>query len=241
VRAALISDLHGNELALAAVRKRIAELGADLTICLGDCATLGARPREVLDHVRDLGGPCILGNHDEFLFAPELVAKYTEAPIIEEAVAWCTAELRASDLDLVKSFARETSVDLDGVQLLLFHGSPRSNTEDLLATTLAHDLDRALDGRIAPLMAGGHTHLQMLRQHKGSLIVNPGSVGMPIREYAFKRAPVVLDHAELALIDAGPKGVSVTLHRVPLDRRALRAQAESANHPLRDALAANYI
>jgi putative phosphoesterase len=236
VRVALISDLHGNELALAAVRRHIAQLGVDRVVCLGDCATLGARPREVLDHLRDMGAPCILGNHDEFLLDPSLVRSYNEAPIIADAVAWCIDQLRPEDLAFVRGFARELELDLDGTRLALFHGSPRSNTEDLLATTPADDLDRALDGRRAPVMAGGHTHLQMVRQHRGALVVNPGSVGMPFVEHAAGREPRILDHAELAVLD----GASVSLHRVPLDRRALRAQAESAAHPLRAALSAQY-
>lgn len=191
MRVALVSDLHANPVAIAAVRRDITHSGADLTVCLGDVATLGARPREVLDEVAALGGPCVLGNHDEFLFRPELVRAYNEAPVI--------------------------------------------------ATTPAEQLDEALDGRRACVMAGGHTHLQMVRQHRGDLLVNPGSVGMPIREYAAGGPPAILDHAEYATIDADDAGgVAVTLRRVALDRRALRAQAESAAHPLRAYLAAQY-
>jgi putative phosphoesterase len=240
VKVALVSDLHGNELAMVAVRRRIVELGADQVICLGDVATLGARPREILDHLRDLGAPCILGNHDEFLLDPELVHTYTEAPIIADAVDWCRAALRAEDLAFVGTFARERELDLDGTRLLLFHGSPRSNMENLLATTAADDLEVALDGRRAPVMAGGHTHLALVRQHRGALLVNPGSVGMPIVEFVSGREPRIMDHAEFAVIDAAGGAASVTLHRVPLDRRALRAQAESADHPLRAGLSAQY-
>ena len=46
--------------------------------------------------------------------------------------------------------------------LLLYHGSPRSNVEEILATTSPEQLDVLLDGQHATVMAGGHTHLQML-------------------------------------------------------------------------------
>ena len=111
---------------------------------------------------------------------------------------------------------------------------------DLLATTPPDEVDRALDGRLAPVMAGGHTHLQLVRQHRGALLVNPGSVGLPILEYVAGRAPTVLDHAEYAIVDAAAGAASVSLCRIPLDRRALRAQAESTDHPLRAMLAAAY-
>ncbi len=241
MRVALVSDLHANELALAAVRRDIARAGADLIVCLGDVATLGARPRELIDAVADLGGPCILGNHDEFLLAPELVRTYSEVPVIVDAVDWCRAELRADDFARVRTWVRDLELELDGgARLLLFHGSPRSNTEDLLATTPPEALDEALAGRRACVMAGGHTHLQLVRQHHGDLLVNPGSVGMPIRDHAAGQAPVLLDHAEYALVDAAADEVNVSLRRVALDRRALRAQAESTDHPLRGYLAAQY-
>ena len=68
------------------------------------------------------------------------------------------------------------------------------------------------------MLAGGHTHIQMLRQHRGMLLVNPGSVGLPFKEYVAGRAPTLLDHAEYATVDASHGGVSVTLRRVPVDR-----------------------
>jgi predicted phosphodiesterase len=243
VRVALISDLHGNELALAAVLREIAAAGVDRLVCLGDTATLGPRPREVLAMLRFAGCPCILGNHDEFLLDPALIHTYTEAPVIVDAVDWCRAELAAADLAFVGGFVRELELDLGGgARLLLFHGSPRSNMEDLLATTPAATLDDALAGRAATVMAGGHTHLQMLRQHRGTLLVNPGSVGLPFREYAVGtgRPPAILPHAEYAIVSADGGHVAVALHRVALDHAALRAQAESCSHPLRGMLAAQY-
>ena len=240
MRVALISDLHGNMLALEAVLAAIGRAGVDQVICLGDVCTLGARPREVLDVLRDLDAPVILGNHDEFLLEPALVHGYSEAPVIADAVDWCLGQLGDDDLAMVRGFDRDRELDLDGTRLLLFHGSPRSNLEDLLATTPPDEVDRALDGRLAPVMAGGHTHLQLVRQHRGALLVNPGSVGLPILEYVAGRAPTLLDHAEYAIVDAAAGAASVSLCRIPLDRRALRAQAESTDHPLRAMLAAAY-
>ena len=67
MRVALISDLHGNAVALEAVLRDIARVGVDRTVCLGDTATLGPSPTAVLSRLRDLQIPCIEGNHDAFL------------------------------------------------------------------------------------------------------------------------------------------------------------------------------
>jgi predicted phosphodiesterase len=233
MRLALISDLHGNRLALEAVLADIARVGVDRIVCLGDVATLGPHPEAVLERLEALGCSCIMGNHDEFLLDAGLIRSYTEAPIVVAAVDWCRAVLPAAALELVRGFARQIRVPLgDGGELLLFHGSPRSHMEDILATTPPEALDALLDGAHATVLAGGHTHIQMLRQHRGMLLVNPGSVGMPFRQHVAGRAPEILPHAEYAVVEGRGADVAVTLRRVGLDRAALRKQAGSVDFPL---------
>jgi len=236
MKIALISDLHGNEVALDAVLASIRQGGADQIVCLGDVATLGVRPREVLARLRDLGCICIMGNHDEFLLEPHMVHDYSEAPIIAAAVDWCRDRLSAEELAFVRTFERRRDLDLAPGRLMLFHGSPRSHMENLLATTPPDELDELLGPDRATVMAGGHTHLQMLRQHQGSLLVNPGSVGMPFREFVNGRAPTLLPHAEYATVEAARGEVTVSLHRVALDKRQLRASLSGSDNPLAPAL-----
>jgi predicted phosphodiesterase len=243
VKVALISDLHGNELALDAVLAALASDGADEIVCLGDTATLGPRPREVLARLRDSRCRCLMGNHDDFLLDPALIRRYTDVAIVVEAVDWCRGQLGPDDLAYISGFARGVvTLELGGgATLALYHGSPRSHMEDLLATTPAADVDQMLAGTTATVLAGGHTHLQMLRQHRGMLLVNPGSLGMPFREHAAGRAPVLLAHAEYAVVERSVGGgVEVSLRRVPLSRAALRAQATAVEHPMAASLAAQY-
>ncbi len=240
-RTALISDLHGNELALNAVLDDISRRGVDQTICLGDVATLGPRPLAVLERLQQLGCQCILGNHDEFMLEPSLVSGYSKIPVLLDAVAWCREALPNDAVDFIRTFRRSLDLPLDGQSgLFLFHGSPESNVVDLLATTPAHELDAMLNGHRAAVMAGGHTHIHMLRQHRGLLLVNPGSVGMPFKEYVGGGPPTVLPHAEYATIESTGGAVSVHFHRIRLDKAALREAAQSVNNPICASLAQMY-
>jgi predicted phosphodiesterase len=240
-RIALISDLHGNAIALRAALRSIEEQGADEIVCLGDVATLGVAPGEVVDTLERIGCRCITGNHDDYLFDPSLVAAHNDSPMIADAIDWCREQLSPAQLEFVRGFEAGIELPLAGDhRLRLFHGSPSSNTVDLLADTPADLFDAQLGPERATVMAGGHTHLQMLRQHRGTLVLNPGSVGAPFREHPAGGVPTVLDHAEYAMVRSRGGEIAVSLHRVALDRSALAKAALASTNPMRAAWAAAY-
>jgi len=66
---AILADIHGNLPALDAVLAQIDAEGIERVVCLGDVATLGPQPREVIARVRALGCPVVMGNTDAILLA----------------------------------------------------------------------------------------------------------------------------------------------------------------------------
>jgi putative phosphoesterase len=240
-RIALISDLHGNLHALLRVIEDIRKVGVDDVACLGDVCTLGPHPNEVLALVREHARWRILGNHDEYMSRPDLLAEHSDAPVVTSAVEWCRSELDRASNEFLLSFKTRVNVDLGGGQtLLLFHGSPDSNTMDMLCDTPPTELDDALRGHAGTVLAGGHTHVQMLRQHRGRLVVNPGSVGMPFEAYVSGGPPTVMPYAEYAIVESRGASVGVTLRRVELDRDELVAQSERWKEPMGGYLTAQY-
>ena len=241
MRVALISDLHGNAIALDAVLDDIARVGVDRTVCLGDTATLGVSPLEVLDTLERLDIPCIEGNHDAFLLDRELVRTYTQVAPVVAAIEWCRDALPTRAIDFVRAFTASLDVDLGGGAVLsLFHGTPRSHMENLLATTSPDALDDMLGPLRATVMAGGHTHVQMLRQHRGVLIVNPGSVGAPFESFVESGMPKLMPYAEYATVEAERGGIQVTLRRVAVDASAMRKAAQASDNPLAPMIASQY-
>jgi predicted phosphodiesterase len=112
--------------------------------------------------------------------------------------------------------------------------------EDILASTPPEALDAMLADTTETVLAGGHTHIQMLRQHHGRSLVNPGSVGLLFRDYVGGRAPTILSHAEYAMIEEPDGEIGVNLRRRPLDKVKLR-QARSTEHPLGPWLREQYV
>jgi len=240
-RVALVSDIHGNAIALREVLRSIALQGADQIVCLGDVATLGVAPEEVIDMLQRLGCVCIRGNHDDYLIDASIVDSHSELPILVDAIDWCRDRLPAGQIEFLRSFQDDLDIDFGSHRLKLFHGCPSSNTVDLLADTPADVFDGLLGPQRSTVMAGGHTHLQMLRQHGGTLVVNPGSVGAPFREFPNGKPPVILDHAEYAIVELGAAEVGVSLHRVALDRELLATVARDSTNPMKAQLAAPYL
>ncbi len=229
MRVGVIADIHGNLVALDAVLADLDRAGVDRVVCLGDVAW-GPRPRQVVERLRGLEYPTILGNADEELFnLPAEAPGDDNARMTWDIDCWCIEQLSPGDLDYLRGLRPTLETPLgEGTTLLCFHGSPRSFDDVIVATTPDGDLARMLSGYNATVMAGGHTHEQMLRRYKGTILVNPGSVGLP-----FERGPAPDEArnpawAEYAVVSREHGVLSVELRRVLIDLDAVvRAIRES--------------
>jgi putative phosphoesterase len=233
MRVALIADIHGNLVALDAVLADIERARPDRVVCLGDVAATGPQPREVVERLRSLGCAAVTGNADAWLLNPRSDASDDEdTRRIEEIDRWCAAQLAPAHLGYLREFQPLLTVPLSGeVGLLCFHGSPRSFDDVILATTPASELEHMLAGFRATVMAGGHTHIQMLRRHGAAAIVNPGSVGLPfelIDPSGQTRNP---PWAEYALVGWQAGRLSVELRRVPVDTASIVRAALASGMP----------
>lgn len=219
---ALISDVHGNGIALETVLNDIDRGRPDRIVCLGDVAATGPQPRETVERLRELGCPVVMGNADAALLGPIADEDDKEARRIVEIDRWCSEQLSPEHRDFVRGFAPTLGVPLDSDdELLCFHGSPRSFDDSIFATTSDDELDGMISGHEAALMAGGHTHAQLLRRYgEGkTTLVNPGSVGL--------NPPV----AEYALVYAEDGRVGVEFRRLPLDTERIRRVALDSGMP----------
>lgn len=213
----VISDIHGNLEALEAVLSDLERSRPDRIVCLGDVAATGPQPRETIERLRDLGCPTVMGNTDAGLLRPMSAAKTSEsARRIQQIDYWCAGQLSPSDVDYLRGFKPTLEVPIDHERTLLcFHGSPRSFNDVIVATTPEDELRRMFNGNQATVMAGGHTHEQLVRQYGGSTILNPGSVGL--------NPP----WAEYGLILAGEGSISFELRRVEVTESVARTAIES--------------
>ncbi|HLJ36062.1 MAG TPA: metallophosphoesterase family protein [Ktedonobacteraceae bacterium] len=217
---AIISDIHGNLIALDAVLNAIAARNIKQIICLGDVAATGPQPREVIARLKTIGCPVVMGNTDDLLLEPKLKEHSNlDMQRIHEIELWDSQQLTAEDRAYLKSFQPTIAYNLKhGKRLLAYHGSPRSYKEHIQPTTPDNELDAALSGYQADIFIGGHSHMQMFRRHRRSLVLNPGSVGLAFdHAWPFDAAVRNPSWAEYAIIDTSNGSLSVELNRVPFD------------------------
>lgn len=226
MRVAMISDIHGNGVALESVLRDIEEQRVDQIVCLGDVAVGGPQPRQVIERLQALGCPVVMGNADAELLAP-----------VHEATAWFRDQLTPEHLGYVSTFAPTVAVTMgEGTTLLCFHGSPRSYLDVIMVTTPSQEIGPMLSGHHAMLFAGGHTHVQMVRRYKDRIIVNPGSVGLPFDQNPWTddvpREEIRLaPWAEYGILTYTGGQFSLELRRVPLDVAELKRAALASSWP----------
>ena len=242
MQVALISDIHGNHTALKAVLDDIKLQNVDSIICLGDVATIGPQPRQVLAELRALGCPCIMGNHDAALLDPNAAEEYKIASPLIPTFKWCVNQLTEDDLNLLRSFQPSVEILLDpDTRMLCFHGSPHSSTEGIFPTTPFKKLDGFLSGSAADIMVCGHTHSQMLRQHQGRPLINPGSIGAVFLTPVLSlKEPILLPWAEYAVVNFQDHVLSVDFRGIPLDLAEFSAVISDSDIPLKDRLFDQY-
>lgn len=92
---AIIADIHGNMEAFQVVLEDIKEQKCTHYACLGDVVGYNANPKECLDIVRDMGMPCVKGNHDEYCSSEETMEGFN--PAAAAAVEWTRKQLSEED------------------------------------------------------------------------------------------------------------------------------------------------
>jgi diadenosine tetraphosphatase ApaH/serine/threonine PP2A family protein phosphatase len=67
-----------------------------------------------------------------------------------------------------------------GLSLLVVHGSPVSNDDDIYPSITPKGLENKLTNPHPDILVCGHTHIPFVKRVSGTLIVNCGSAGQPV-------------------------------------------------------------
>ena len=181
VKVAVISDLHGNIEALNSVFEDIDNLGIKKVLILGDLAIMGPEPNEAINFTRKLSEKydteIIQGNTD-LMIINEGLPNFPE--FIQNAIQYAKDTVSAENKEYLKNLPAQKSIVIGKTSILMVHGSPRKNDENILPAKPIEEIKPMIEGVKESLILCGHTHLPAGYQIEKQTIVNDGSVGRPL-------------------------------------------------------------
>lgn len=235
MRWAVLSDIHGNLPALEAVLRVIADEGIEQVVQLGDALSGPLWPAETAERLMALGWPAIAGNHERqvLTLAPERMGqadRHAASRLNDAQRAWLRSQPATRWLD---------------EHIFCCHGTPGSDLVYLMETVTADfgvggsagiraatgaELAERLGDLHAPVVLCGHSHVPRVAQAGASLVVNPGSVGLPAFDDDHLHRHDVENgspHARWAVLEHAPGGFAVALRATPYDQEMAARQAEA--------------
>jgi len=191
MRAALLSDVHGNRHAFEAVLAATAEQGVDAVWCLGDLVGYGADPNACVALARERCSVILAGNHDLAVTGDLSLEEFSRGAAL--AAHWTQTVIEDEHLEFLRGLSPKGQADGIG----LYHASPRDPIwEYVLSSMLA---DMCLTAQPERISVVGHSHVALSFSRDsdaeatgtpredgevadlsgGEWLMNPGSVGQP--------------------------------------------------------------
>ena len=182
MRLAIVSDIHGNLTAFEAVLADLKATAPDLILHGGDLAEGGPHPCEIVDRIRELGWPGVVGNTDEMLFRPESLTEFAAkapklAPMlaaIEEMGAAAKEALGAARLEWLSRLPQS----LVHAPVALVHASPGNLWRAPLPDAPDAELAATYSSLGQPVAVHGHIHQPYVRRVGQMTVANGGSVSL---------------------------------------------------------------
>ncbi|MDQ3985734.1 MAG: metallophosphatase family protein [Actinomycetota bacterium] len=212
MRVAILSDIHGNLPALEAVVADVKHQSPDQIWCGGDLAWGGPWPSECIARVRDSGWTTVRGNTDVWITGdPQTIQDNKK----RKEVADLAAAHEISDLDA--QWLLNLPIGHNGPgSVLLVHGTPHSPFEAPEPDAPVGEFG-IYEGK-ASLVVYGHVHIAFSRRlSEGTLVSNPGAVGLP------KDGPT----ASYLLVDQKGPDLLLSHRRVGFDIDAAISEAKN--------------
>ncbi len=223
----VLSDVHGNVVALESIRKALRAEKPDFVAIAGDLVLNGPDPAGTVDLLRQMeteGAAIVSGNTDiavaDFDYAAAFPWMSDGVPeTFQAATEWAHDALGDERVAWLRRLPSERRLRADdGTMVLICHASPGSQTagfdQELESSVVTERVSRT-DARV---IACGHTHLPEIRDLGWKLIVNDGSAG-----YVFDGDPT----ASWARIDIAGYEINAEIRRTEYDVLAV-ANAISA-------------
>jgi predicted phosphodiesterase len=179
MRIAVISDSHGDLVALRAVLTDVASREPDAIVVAGDIAQGGPQPVEVVDTLFGLGYPIVRGNSDEFLV--RLANEEPVSPEIPERTVergrWTVGRLGKERVGQLAGLPMQIQAATGpNGPVVVVHATPWSTEDVVLADSPEETAARMVREAGAGVLAYGHIHSPYQRRVRESVLLSVGAI-----------------------------------------------------------------
>lgn len=178
MKIAVLSDIHGNIVALEEAIKDARRQGVDEYIVLGDIITDFPFTNEVIDIVKQLTTYVIKGNREEYLLHYEQTKNDKMWKTLQHNSVCCYYHyLRNDNKDYIRNLPEQLKLEFEGVKIKAVHGSPDSITELLYFDTPR--MDEVFNNLQEDILLYGHNHnIAKYEKKNNKIVAQVGALGM---------------------------------------------------------------
>ena len=174
MRIGVLSDIHGNRVALEAILDDLDGRDVDALVHAGDVVGYNPWPAACLDALRERGIPTVMGNHDRAV-ASGTAFRFND--MARAGVEYAREQLSEEELEWLADRPDERFEFDERVHIV--HGHPDDPDRYTYPGEFAADMIRGE----ADILVMGHTHVQghavFEDRRRKTIVMNPGGVGQP--------------------------------------------------------------
>lgn len=229
LKIAVLSDIHGNYTALQKCLDYAVNIGVDTFIFLGDYLGELAYPQKTMDILYSIKEKktCffIKGNKEDYWLNYEKDPNgWKEYDSTTGCLYYTYQNLKQKDIQFFKSLLLKEELKFNGLlPITICHGSPRKTNEKLLPGN--DNTFQIIENNPSNYILCGHTHKQGKIKYNEKIVLNAGSVGVPLDSNGkaqfiiLKGTPDTWDY-EFISIEYDVEKVVADLHSSGLNKKA---------------------
>jgi putative phosphoesterase len=168
----IISDVHGNYLALDSVLTFLKkEIFVDSIYFLGDAVGYIPDGNRVIERLKNDNISCLMGNHEAMLL--NIIPVKSE---LEKIYRLTYEQITSKNLKYIKQLMPFKEMSIDNQRILMVHGSPFNPLQGYIYPDHNFSILPTLDYKYIFM---GHTHRPFIKKVENTTWVNVGSCGLP--------------------------------------------------------------
>lgn len=225
LRVGILSDVHGNGVALDSIVSDMEKQKVEGILFLGDLVAKGPEPDRAFQILESIKPLCwIKGNTDMWFenFTEEFKPSTSKESYLFDLYKYVKGRISDERVSFLVALPTRCSIKINNISVLCVHGSPRSVVEIMDGSTPKDELKKITEGVGEDIIVCGHSHVPFIGESNGKKVINVGSVGSPCDGD---------NRASYGILFVSNNQVDVEIRRVEYDIKKLLGIAKKSGFP----------